>query len=55
MKLRVLALDIDGMIAVDARFDDDLAAAIREVRGSGVMTVLVSARIAEESCHMIRS
>lgn len=45
MKLRVLALDVDGMIAVDARFDDDLAAAIRDVRCGGVMTVLVSGRM----------
>ena len=48
MKLRVLALDIDGTIAVDARFDDDLAAAIRDVRCAGIMTVLVSGRMLAE-------
>jgi hydroxymethylpyrimidine pyrophosphatase-like HAD family hydrolase len=48
VKLRVMALDVDGTIAVDARFDDDLAAAIRDVRRAGVMTVLVSGRVLPE-------
>jgi hydroxymethylpyrimidine pyrophosphatase-like HAD family hydrolase len=45
MRLRVLALDVDGTIDVEARFDEDLAAALREVRGAGLLTVLVSARM----------
>jgi len=48
MKVRVLALDVDGTIATGARFDDDLAAAIRDVRRAGVMTVLVSGRMLAE-------
>ena len=45
MKLRVLALDVDGTIAVGGRLDGDVADAIREARHAGVMTVLVSGRM----------
>ena len=47
MKVRVLALDFDGTIAVDARLDDEVAGALREVRHAGIMTVLVSGRMLE--------
>jgi hydroxymethylpyrimidine pyrophosphatase-like HAD family hydrolase len=45
VKLRVLALDVDGTIAVGGRLDGDVADAIREARHAGVMTVLVSGRM----------
>jgi hydroxymethylpyrimidine pyrophosphatase-like HAD family hydrolase len=48
VKLRVLALAVDGTIAANARFDDDLAAAIRDVRRAGVMSVLVSGQMLAE-------
>jgi hydroxymethylpyrimidine pyrophosphatase-like HAD family hydrolase len=45
VKLRVLALNLDGAIATDGRLDGGVADAIREVRRAGVMTVLVSGRV----------
>ena len=45
MKLRVLALDFDGTIAVNGRLDRSVADAIRDARRAGVMTVLVSGRM----------
>jgi hydroxymethylpyrimidine pyrophosphatase-like HAD family hydrolase len=48
VKLRVLALAVDGAIGVGTRFDDDLATAIRDVRRAGVMTVSVSGRMLAE-------
>ena len=45
MKLRVLALDFDGTIAVNDTVDVDVAAAIREARRAGLLTVLVTGRI----------
>ena len=48
MKLRVLALDFDGTIAVHGRLDAAVADAIREARRAAVMTVLVSGRMLNE-------
>jgi hydroxymethylpyrimidine pyrophosphatase-like HAD family hydrolase len=48
VKVRVLALDFDGTIAVDARLDDEVAGALRDVRRAGVMIVLVSGRMLED-------
>lgn len=45
MKLRVLALALDGTIAVEGRLDRDVANALREARRAGIMTVLVSGRM----------
>ena len=45
MKLRVLALGFDGTITAGRRLHDGVAAAIREARHVGVMTVLVSGRM----------
>ena len=45
MKVRVLALDFDGTIAVDGRLDGEVADAIRDAREADVMTVLVSERM----------
>ncbi len=45
MKVRVLALDFDGTIAVDRRLDGEVADAIRDARQADVMTVLVSERM----------
>jgi hydroxymethylpyrimidine pyrophosphatase-like HAD family hydrolase len=45
VKLRVLALALDGTIAVEGRLDRDVANALREARRAGIMTVLVSGRI----------
>ena len=41
MKPRVLALDFDGTIAENDTIDADVAAAIREGRDTGLLTVLV--------------
>ena len=49
MKLRVLALALDGTIAVEGRLDGDVANALREARRAGIMTVLVSGRFARAS------
>jgi hypothetical protein len=45
VKLRVLALALDGTIAVEGRLDGDVANALREARRAGIMTVLVSERM----------
>lgn len=49
MKLRVLALALDGTIAVEGRLDgevaNEVANALREARRAGIMTVLVSGRM----------
>jgi len=45
MRIRVLALDFDNTIAVNDRLDHDVAAALQEARGSGVLRVLVTGRI----------
>ena len=44
MKPRVLALDFDGTIAENDTIDADVAAAIREGRDTGLLTVLVTGR-----------
>jgi hydroxymethylpyrimidine pyrophosphatase-like HAD family hydrolase len=44
MKPRVLALDFDGTIAVNDTIDVDVAAAIQEARGVGLLAVLVTGR-----------
>ncbi|MGO9119253.1 MAG: HAD hydrolase family protein [Desulfomonilaceae bacterium] len=41
----MLALDFDNTIAVNDRLDHDVAAALHEARGGGVMRVLVTGRI----------
>jgi hydroxymethylpyrimidine pyrophosphatase-like HAD family hydrolase len=45
VKLRVLALDFDGTIAVNGKIDGDVAGAIHEARGAGLLVVLVTGRI----------
>jgi len=45
VKPRVLALDFDGTIAVNDTIDVDVAAAIQEARGAGLLAVLVTSRI----------
>ena len=45
MKPRVFALDFDGTIAVNGALDLDVATAIREARGAGLLVVLVTGRI----------
>ncbi|MGH7389350.1 MAG: HAD hydrolase family protein [Candidatus Rokuibacteriota bacterium] len=45
MKPRILALDFDGTIAVNGVIDVDVAAAIEEARGAGLLAVLVTGRI----------
>jgi hypothetical protein len=45
VKVRLLALDFDGTIAVDGRLDGEVADAIRDARQADVMTVLVSERM----------
>jgi hydroxymethylpyrimidine pyrophosphatase-like HAD family hydrolase len=45
VKPRVLALDFDGTIAVNDTIDVDVAAAIHEARGAGLLVVLVTGRI----------
>ena len=45
MKPRVFALDFDGTIAVNGALDVDVAAAIQEARGAGLLVVLVTGRI----------
>ena len=45
MKPRVFALDFDGTIAVNGALDVDVATAIREARGAGLLVVLVTGRI----------
>jgi hydroxymethylpyrimidine pyrophosphatase-like HAD family hydrolase len=45
VKLRVLALALDGTIAVEGPLDGDVANALREARRAGIMTVLVSGRM----------
>lgn len=44
MKPRVLALDLDGTIAVDDAIEVDVLAAIQEARDAGLMVVLVTGR-----------
>jgi hydroxymethylpyrimidine pyrophosphatase-like HAD family hydrolase len=44
VKPRVLALDFDGTIAVNDTIDVDVAAAIQEARGAGLLVVLVTGR-----------
>jgi hydroxymethylpyrimidine pyrophosphatase-like HAD family hydrolase len=41
----VLALDVDGTIAIDGRLDGDVANALRETRRAGVTTMLVCGRL----------
>jgi len=48
MKLRVLALDYDGTIAVHGVLDPDVRAAIQEARARGLVIVLVTGRILSE-------
>jgi len=48
MKLRVLALDYDGTIAVHGELDRDVRAAIQEARAGGLVVVLVTGRILSE-------
>jgi hypothetical protein len=48
MKLRVLAFDFDGTIALDGRLDGAVAEALREARRAGVRTVLVSSRTLDD-------
>jgi len=48
VKLRVLALDYDGTIAVDGRLDPEVRGAIEELRARGLMVVLVTGRILSE-------
>ena len=48
VKLRVLALDYDGTIAVDGRLDPAVRAAIEELRAQGLVVVLVTGRILSE-------
>lgn len=45
MRIRVLALDFDNTIAVNDQLDNDVAAALQEARGSGMLRVLVTGRI----------
>ena len=45
MKFGVLALDYDGTIAHDGILDPDVKAAIAEVRGRGIVVILVTGRI----------
>jgi hydroxymethylpyrimidine pyrophosphatase-like HAD family hydrolase len=40
----VLALDFDGTIAVNDTMDVDVATAIQEARGAGLLVVLVTGR-----------
>ncbi|HBZ68856.1 MAG TPA: hypothetical protein DEP35_03545 [Deltaproteobacteria bacterium] len=47
MRLRLLAADFDT-VAVDGRIDKDVSEALREARGSGVLTVLTSRRFLSE-------
>lgn len=53
MKLRVVALDYDGTIAVDGHLDPDVRAAIVEVRARGVTPVLVTGRILGDLRHLV--
>lgn len=48
MKLRILALDLDGTIAVNGTIDVEIAAAIQEARRAGVRAVLVTGRMLSE-------
>ena len=54
MKPRVLALDFDGTIAEDDAINADTAAAIREARGAGLLTVLVTGRILSDLDALFR-
>ena len=45
MKPRVLARDFDGTAAVGDTIHADVAAAVRDARGAGLMVVLVPGRI----------
>jgi hydroxymethylpyrimidine pyrophosphatase-like HAD family hydrolase len=44
MKLEALAVDYDGTVAVDGRFDASVREAIGEVRGRGLAVILVTGR-----------
>ncbi|MEZ5962387.1 MAG: HAD hydrolase family protein [Planctomycetota bacterium] len=48
MKLRILALDYDGTIAVDGRLDPEVRSAIGDARASGLAVVLVTGRILDD-------
>lgn len=48
MKLRVLAVDYDGTIAVDGRLDPAVRAAIDQARQRGFVVVLVTGRILDD-------
>lgn len=48
MKLRVLALDYDGTIAVDGKVSPELVAALHRARAQGVVLVLVTGRILDD-------
>lgn len=48
MKFRALALDYDGTIAQDGVLNPAVKAAIAEIRGSGIVVVLVTGRILSE-------
>src|SRR5207244_4222503 len=54
MKPRVLALDFDGAIAEHDAINADTAAAIREARGAGLLTVLVTGRILSDLDALFR-
>src|SRR5437870_1015725 len=54
MKPRVLALDFDGTIAEHDAINADTAAAIREARGAGLLTVLVTGRILSDLDALFR-
>lgn len=55
MKPRVLALDLDGTIAVNDTVDLDVAAAIQEARRVGLLVVLVTGRPLSEVDALFRS
>ncbi|MEZ5316894.1 MAG: HAD hydrolase family protein [Vicinamibacterales bacterium] len=48
MKFCVLALDFDGTIASHDRLDPDVRAAIADLRGQGIVVLLVTGRILED-------
>ena len=49
MTFGVLGLDYDGTIAIDGALDPEVRAAIAEVRSAGVVVVLVTGRILDDS------
>ena len=51
-KLRAVALDYDGTLTTGARPDDDVLAALAEVRAAGQRVVLVTGRILAELRHV---